>query len=136
MAQEIALVRPIARDVPLSGATYGESIALEPYATTCLWITPVLDDAPATPAWLEARVEEGNVVLRWRANREPWFYGYEMWLVRDGVPAERISPEPLRAALWIDTAPPVGRRSYAVRAVGASGVASAFAVTPAVEVGA
>jgi hypothetical protein len=91
----------------------------------------VLDDALATPDWLETRVEEGDVLLRWGANREPWFYGYEVWLMRDGVPAERISPEPLRAALWIDTAPPVGTRSYAVRAVSASGVVSAFAAAAA-----
>jgi hypothetical protein len=44
----------------------------------------------------------------------------------DGEPAERLSPVPLRAALWVHTAPPQGMRTYGVRAVSASGALSAI----------
>ena len=37
---------------------------------------------------------------------------------------ERLTPDPLRSALWIDSAPSPGRSTYGVRAVSASGVAS------------
>jgi hypothetical protein len=45
--------------------------------------------------------------------------------MRDRDPAELLSPGPLRAAMWVDTAPPKGVRIYGVRAISASGVPSA-----------
>jgi hypothetical protein len=94
----------------------------------------VLPDAPAAPEWIETTVEDGNVLLRWTPNREPFFYTYEVFLIeRDGA-GKRLAPEPLRAALWIDTAPPGGMRVYAVRAVSASGVASPLVRGTPVEV--
>jgi len=36
----------------------------------------------------------------------------------------RLTPDPLRGALWIDSAPSPGHSTYGVRAVSASGVAS------------
>jgi hypothetical protein len=64
------------------------------------------------------------VILRWKPNLEPFFYSYEVYLMRDSEPAELLSPLPLRAAIWVDTAPPAGIRTYGVRAVSASGVMS------------
>jgi hypothetical protein len=46
--------------------------------------------------------------------------------MRNGEPAELLSLVPLRAAMWADTAPPQGMRTYGVRAVSASGVLSAI----------
>jgi hypothetical protein len=132
-AQELALARPIARNVALRDGTYAERIAFEPYTTLCLWITPVSDAAPAPPEWISLTQEDGNVVLRWTPSREPYFFGYEV-VVDAGAPGKRLTPEPLRAALWIDTAPPPGPRTYAVRAVSASGVASPFVVSDDVHV--
>jgi hypothetical protein len=122
--QELALERPIARDVAVPAGTYTETLTLEPFTTLCLWITPVLATAPRAPAWLETTSRNGSVVLRWSPNQEPFFYGYELFRLRDGVPEDLLTPDPLRSALWIDTAPSPGRSTYGVRAVSASGVAS------------
>lgn len=45
--------------------------------------------------------------------------------MKDREPAELLSPVPLSAVMWIDTAPPKGIRVYGVRAVSASGMLSA-----------
>jgi hypothetical protein len=37
-----------------------------------------------------------------------------------------LTPDPLRSALWIDTAPPSGMRTYGVRTITASGMASSI----------
>jgi hypothetical protein len=63
--------------------------------------------------------------VRWEPNRAPSFFSYQIAAVRDGEPDILLSPMPLRAAYWIDTAPPPGTRRYSVRAVSASGIASA-----------
>jgi hypothetical protein len=128
-SQEVALQRPIARDVAVPAGTYAETLTLEPFTTLCLWITPVLATAPQEPAWLEATLRDGNAVLRWSPNQEPFFYSYEIFRLHDDVPAERISPDPLRAALWIDTTPSPTCTTYGVRTVSASGVASPIAVS-------
>jgi hypothetical protein len=128
-SQEIALERPLARDVAVHDGTYAESLTLEPFTTLCLWITPMLATAPQAPTWLETTAEDGNVVLRWTPNQEPYFYGYEVFRLWDGVPEERLSPDPLRSALWIDSTPAQGRYTYGIRAVSASGVASGIAVS-------
>jgi hypothetical protein len=122
--QELALERPIARDIAVPAGTYTETLTLEPFTTLCLWITPVLATAPRAPAWLETTSRNGSVILRWSPNQEPFFYGYELFRLRDGVPEDLLTPDPLRSALWIDTAPSPGRSTYGVRAVSASGVAS------------
>ncbi len=133
-AQELALVRPIARDVSVDDGIWHERIQLPAYATTCLWITPVEDRAPAAPSWLVADVRDGNVVLRWQPIDDAALYGYEVVLLKDGTPIERLSPDPLRAAMWVDTDPPPDRRVYGVRAVSASGSASAFVTRDVVVV--
>jgi hypothetical protein len=99
-------------------------LTLEPFTTLCLWITPVEATIPRAPTWLETTLRNGNAVLRWSPNPEPFFYSYEVFRLRDGVPEMRLTPDPLRAALWIDSAPSPGRSTYGVRAVSASGVAS------------
>ncbi|HEX2280126.1 MAG TPA: hypothetical protein VHG52_00040, partial [Thermomicrobiales bacterium] len=122
--QEIALARPMVRDVAVPTGTYAETLTLAPFTTLCLWITPVQATVPRAPTWLETRVRNGSAVLRWSPNPEPFFYSYEVFRLREGVPGMRLTPDPLRAALWIDFAPSPGRFAYGVRAVSASGVAS------------
>ncbi len=122
--QEVALVRPIARDIAVPDGTYAEMLILEPFTTLCLWITPVEESAPRAPAWLETTQRDGSAVLRWTPNQEPFFYSYEVFRLRDGVPEKRLTPDPLRSALWIDTAPAPDRPTYGVHAISASGVAS------------
>lgn len=132
-AQELTTAGPIRRDLELPDGAFRETFTIEPYAVTLFWITPVLPDPVAAPTWAEATAEDGNVVLRWTPNREPVFYGYEVFLMEEDGPGERLSPDPLRAAMWVDTAPPPGSRTYGVRAVSASGVASALAVSAPVS---
>jgi hypothetical protein len=127
--QELTLVRPIARDIAVPAGTYTETLTLEPFTTLCLWITPLQTTAPRAPTWLQTTVRNGNAVLRWSPNPEPFFYSYELFRLRDGVPEERISPDPLRSALWIDTTPSATGAKYGVRAVSASGVASSLVVS-------
>ena len=112
----------------MPAGTYAETLTLEPFTTLCLWITPVLT-APQAPTWLEAALTDGNVILRWGPIQEPFFYSYEVLRLHDDAPAERISPDPLRSALWIDTTPPPTCTKYGVRAVSASGVASPLIVS-------
>jgi hypothetical protein len=110
------------------GGTYTETLTLEPFTTLCLWITPVLPAAPQAPAWLETAMHGKNAILRWSPNQEPFFYGYEVFRLQDGVSEKLLTPDPLRSALWIDTAPSPGHTTYGVRAISASGVASPIAV--------
>jgi hypothetical protein len=98
------------------------------------WITPVMLDAPAAPEWIETTNENGDILLRWTPNREPFFYTYEVYLMQGETMVARLTPEPLRAALWVDTAPPSGIRVYAVRAVTASGVPSDLVRSDLIEV--
>jgi Glycosyl hydrolases family 39 len=126
--QEIALMRPIERDIAVSSGTYTETLTLEPFTTLCLWITPVLPTAPQAPTWIETAVHGRNAIVRWSPSQEPFFYGYEVFRLQDGVSEKLLTPDPLRSALWIDTAPSPGHTTYGVRAISASGVASPIAV--------
>lgn len=133
-AQELALARPIARDVAIRDGKWRERIALAPYQTTLLWITPVSGLVPAAPAWISVEQRGRDVVLRWTASFDAAFFSYEVVLMNGEAPGARITPDPLRAALWIDNAPPAGRRRYGVRAVTASGVASEVALSEEIVV--
>lgn len=133
-AQELAVAAPIERDIALRAGEFHDTVTLAPYAVSAYWITPFIADPPADPVWIEAAVEDGNVILRWRPNAEPFFYSYELYVARAGEPEQLISPMPLRAAMWVDTAPPPGMRSYAVRAVSASGVRSNLVSSTPVKV--
>jgi hypothetical protein len=125
-AQELTVFAPIRRGMAVSRGEFRDTLTIEPFTVTVYWITPFIPDPPADLSWVEMTVEEGHVILRWKPNLEPFFYSYEVYLLKDGEPAELLSPVPLRAAMWVDTAPPKGVRSYGVRAVSASGVLSAI----------
>jgi len=128
-AQEITIARPIDRDVLLDDGVYQEQLELVPYASVVLWITPVEETVPEPPEWISVVRLNGNVVLRWTPTLEPTFYTYEVFLVNDGASTDRLTPYPLRAALWVDTTPPIGPRQYGVRIVTASGVVSPIAIS-------
>jgi hypothetical protein len=125
LAQELTVFAPIRRDVALAGGEFRDTLTVNPFTVAVYWMTPFIEDPPADPRWVEATVEDGHVILRWTPNLEPFFYSYEIYLLEGREPAELLSPVPLRAAMWVDTAPPKGRRTYGVRAVSASGVFSA-----------
>ena len=125
-AQELAEAAPIRRRIPLSDGAFNEIARIDPFTVTVYWITPAIPDAPAAPTWIQATAEGENVILRWQPNREPFFYTYEVYRMRDDQIAERISPLPLRSAIWVDTAPGGGSHTYSVCAVSASGVESAL----------
>ena len=127
-AQEVALAEPIACDVAIADGVWRTALTLAPFATTAVWITPVSDAVPATPRWAGLEQRDGNVILRWSPSDEPSLYGYEVWLMENGEAATRLTPDPLRAALWVDTGRSPGV-TYGVRAVSASGVASPFAIS-------
>jgi len=134
-AQELAVSAPIESGISLADGKFEEAVTISPYAIVTYWITPYIADRPADPAWIEASVEDGNIILRWRPNVEPYFYTYEVYLMVTGQPERLLSPVPLRSAMWVDTAPPPGMRSYAVRAVSASGVGSNVVRSDPVMVG-
>jgi hypothetical protein len=125
LAQELTVFAPIERDIALTGGGFRDTLTIDPFTVAVYWITPFIQNPPADPSWVEATVEEGHVILRWQPTLEPFFYSYEVYLMRDREPAELLSPVPLRAAMWVDTAPPKGVRIYGVRAISASGVPSA-----------
>jgi Glycosyl hydrolases family 39 len=134
MMQELAVDAPLRSGVALAGGELRDRIRVGRFAALLHWITPFGEVAPAAPRWLEASLEDGNVVLRWTPNREPSFYSYELRRRTGDEPGLLVSPTPLRAAMWIDTAPPAGRHVYEVRAVSASGVAGDVATSPPVTV--
>jgi xylan 1,4-beta-xylosidase len=133
-AQEFTVFAPIHRNVTLVNRTFHDSFTIDRFSVVVYWITPFIPDVPAKPGWIKAIVEAGNVILRWEPNLEPFFYSYEVWLMANSEPAELLSPVPLRAALWVDTAPSQGTRVYGVRAVSASNIASGMAVSSPVTV--
>jgi hypothetical protein len=133
-AQELAVARPIERNLIVVDGLYRESLELAPYTTILLWLTPVEATTPAPPAWRSVTRQDGNVVLQWLPNEQPGFYSYEVFLMQGGVPGDRLTPMPLRSALWVDTSPPSGPRSYGVRTVTASGVTSPIAGSEEVTV--
>jgi Glycosyl hydrolases family 39 len=122
-SQELGVASPIQQGVPITSGELETSFIVAPYSVAALWITPHTADTPSDPVWIETKIEDGNVVLRWRPNIEAFFYSYELYLVQ-GDELSLISPVPLRSAMWLDIGRPSGWRSYAVRAVTASGVRS------------
>jgi hypothetical protein len=132
-AQELELDAPLRTDLELPDRVFRDTFDMGLYAVVLHWITPFSNQVVAAPRWLEAGVEDGNAVLRWTPNQESSFYSYEVFLLRaDGSPDRRISPVPLRAAMWIETAPRPGTRLYGVRAVNSSGTCSYTVASPPV----
>jgi Glycosyl hydrolases family 39 len=128
-AQEFATQSPIKRKLALAGGKFDDVLTLSPWATVALWITPVVPDKPVDPEWIETAVEDGNVILHWTPNREPFFYSYELFLLSDREPPSLLSPMPLRSAIWVHTDPAPGVRTYAVQAISASGISSRSVVS-------
>jgi hypothetical protein len=133
-SQELTVSHPIDRGVDVPDGIWRAQLELRPFTTVLLWITPTSDDTPAAPDWLSIEQQGQDAILHWTPNRETSFYSYEVFLTADGEPGDRLTPEPLRAALWIDTAPPSGPRTYGVRAVSASGIASPITTSPEVNI--
>lgn len=121
-AQELALAAPVEHGVALPDGMYRTHFPLPPYATTLLWITPFAPDIPDAPAWLETTSEDGNVIVRWEPSRAPSFLSYRVTRADADGTETMLAPLSLRAALWVDTAPPPGAHTYTVRTVSASGI--------------
>jgi glycosyl hydrolase family 39 (putative alpha-L-iduronidase) len=124
LAQEVAVLRPIARNVPITGGSYAETLTIRSYETRCLWITPSSPLTPDPPAWIEVDRRPDRSILRWEPCREPWFWSYYIYRIAQGRLAERLNQDPLRSAMWTDARPDAAEASYGVRVVSASGVAS------------
>jgi len=122
-AAELGVAEPLRSGLAVQGGAIRLRLRLARFETTLIWVTPTRPAPPTTPVWLQASTEGGNAVLRWTPGREPGLYSYE--LRRDG---QLISPIPLCSAIWVDSARLPGRHSYGVRAISASGKASAQAV--------
>ncbi len=128
--QELSVVS-LTQNVPLPGGTFHDQFTIQPYSARLYWITPFKTAAeytPASPSTVTAIAENGNAIVQWTPHQDSWFYSYEVYLLTaDGKPqGSPLTPNPLRAALWVDTAPAHGTRQYGVRAVSASGVPSAL----------
>ncbi|HYZ33297.1 MAG TPA: hypothetical protein VE684_13590 [Crenalkalicoccus sp.] len=104
-------------------------LTLDPYATLLVWVTPQDPAPPAAPRWLEARAEDGRVLLRWTPDGTPGFWSFEVARLDAAGTAQPIAPVPLRAASWVDTAQEPGPWRYTVRARSASGMAGPVAVS-------
>ena len=125
---------PLRSGVRLRNGGLRVPVRLAPFATALLWVTPFRPDRrPAAPRWIEARAEAGNAVLRWTPDRDPGFWSYEVLRSTGGARPQRVSPVPLRSAMWVDTAPPPGTHRYEVRAVSASNIRGAGAASPPVR---
>jgi Glycosyl hydrolases family 39 len=127
-AQELAVIRPIARNVPIAGGRYAETLTIGPYETRCLWITPSSPLIPDPPAWIAVDRRTDRTIVRWEASREPWFWSYELYRMDRDNPVDRLTPDPLRSASWTDSRPGWGKASYGVRVVCASGVPGPLAI--------
>jgi len=130
-AQELATLEPIRRDVAIASGEIRSTFQARHFFALLVWITPHVPRPLAAPQWLEIRLHEADVVLRWTPNNEPWFYSYE--LLRVGNEVTSAAPAPLRAAAWVDRPPP-GRHHYQLWAVSASGIRSAAVTSPPVLV--
>ena len=100
-------------------------VNLPAYTTTVFWITQYTTDKPAPPNWettapytKDTTSYGTNVVLRWQPDTDPTFYSYQVYRDTDKHP---ITPDPLRAALWVDTNPSQGNHKYTICTVNASG---------------
>jgi hypothetical protein len=134
-AQELGVAAPLRSGLILSENTFQDSVNLAQFATALLWITPFSPDSTASPTWLAAEVSQGNAILRWTPTRDAKFYTYEVFRMGpDGQPGPCLSPRPLRAALWVDTAPPPGTHIYGIRTVTASGVTSDLVSGPPIHI--
>jgi hypothetical protein len=132
--QELGVAAPIRRNLRIADGRLNLPIRLSRFATALVWVTSYLPGPTAAAVWIQAVAEAGNVLLRWTPSREMSFYSYEVVRITTGSRSVLISPTPLRAATWVDTAPPRGTHVYGVRVVSASGDCSPLAHSPPVSV--
>jgi len=128
-AAELTALVPVRRNVAVQEGALIERLTFAPYTTALFWVTPMSDAVPTPPAWLSVEVTGANTLVRWEPACDPAFFRYDLAHVTDGQIGPPITPELLRGALWVDTAPPSGRYMYAVRTVNASGIPSAWTLT-------
>ncbi|MGI8689667.1 MAG: GH39 family glycosyl hydrolase [Thermomicrobiales bacterium] len=128
-AQELALFAPIQHDMTVVDGTFRDRFTIAPFVTLLYWLTPFLPEIPAAPRWVTTAVEDGNVILRWEPSRDVSFFSYQVFVTQDDQPDALLSPVPLRAAQWIDTAPPAGTRRYRIQTMSASEVSSPAALS-------
>ncbi len=128
-AAELTALVPVRRNVAVQEGALIERLTFAPYTTALFWVTPMSDAVPTPPAWLSVEVTGANTLVRWEPACDPAFFRYDLARVTDGQIGPPITPELLRGALWVDTAPPSGRYMYAVRTVNASGIPSAWTLT-------
>lgn len=131
--QELSVAASAVR-MSLPGGTFSTVVKIPAYTTTVFWITEFTKDSPlAAPSWDTtapyAVDGAGNVLLRWQPETDAAFYSYEVY--RDSQDqAAVISPSPLRASLWVDTAAFTATgpasHTYWIRAVNASGAPSGY----------
>jgi hypothetical protein len=75
-----------------------------------------------------------NTALWWRiAQQVAQKHLRQVYLMDGNKPGAMISPDPLRAAMWVDTAG-AGTRTYGVKAVSESGIPSVLVVSNPVVV--
>ena len=128
-AQELQVVNRGVGQTITGGRFDAPPVTIPPNTTTLFWITNYEPNPPnpppATLSWTELTppltdiTPTGtNVVLTWQPSLDPTFYTYD---VAKDHQSNIISPNPLRAALWIDTDAGTGH-TYWVRAVSASNV--------------
>lgn len=115
-AQELGVSQPLRSGLHVRDRALLQRVELEPFSTVLLWITPYRASPPAAPCRVDARRVQNDVLLRWSPEAGQQFYSYEV--TRNG---ELISPMPLRAADWLDTAPPSGPLRYEIACLSASG---------------
>jgi hypothetical protein len=133
----------------IAPGAFNPEFTVPPYTTTVFWITEYTTTPPAMPQWaspdnvLDSTDYGTNVVLFWKPDTDPTFYSYEVF--RADPPNEvfrpdprrlfkRISPVPLRSALWVDTNPGKGKHEYYLRTLSASGIPSQQSETLSVTI--
>jgi hypothetical protein len=133
-AQELSVVKQATPTVgqPITGGRFdAPALKIPAYTTTMFWITEYIENevAPNAPTWigptpptLDITPSGTNVVLTWQPSTLPAFYSYE---VAKDDKTKIISPDPLRAALWVDTNGGTGHK-YWVRVRTASNTQGAW----------
>jgi hypothetical protein len=134
-AAELGVAAPLRSGLQVVGGHLLLPLQLPPYATALIWVTPFDPRPPAAPHWLDLRAAGGNALLRWTPSEALGFFGYELRRLGRNGRGRRIAPVPLRAACWVDTAPPAGEWRYSGRAVTASGLRSAAVLSPPLRIG-
>jgi Glycosyl hydrolases family 39 len=128
LAQELALARPIMHRVAIADRTWSEHLSFDLFTTVLVWITPWSAAIPEALARVEVESLVDRTVIRWTPFSVVGFHSFEVFRVENGTVGQRLSPDPLRAAMWTDNPAATGTR-YAVRVVTTSGISSAVTLS-------